>query len=70
MFDIDKMHSIDRMFDWDRDGYLDAFERDEQYQFIDKRKEADLFDDEEDIFDESGADYDESGLMDTDDFDF
>ena len=55
------MFGFDKMFDFNRDGHLDSFERAAQFQFMDdmmKHEEADSFDDddEEDIFDEEGLD--------------
>ena len=61
------MFGFDDIFDFDGDGHLDAFERDEQFQFVYgmmKPEEADSFDDEADIFAEAGLDYDELEFMD------
>lgn len=61
------MFGFDKMFDFNRDGCLNAFERDAQFQFIDeKRGESDLFgdDNETDVFAEAGLDYDELEFMD------
>ena len=59
------------MFDFNRDGRFDAFERAAQFQFVDNMKksgEFDLFDDDDDqdIFTEAGLDYDELEFMDPD----
>ena len=61
------MFGFDKMFDFNRDGRLDAFERDAQFQFIDeKRGKSDLFgdDNETDVFAEAGLDYDDLEFMD------
>ena len=61
------MFGFDKMFDFNRDGRLNAFERDAQFQFIDeKRGKSDLFgdDNETDVFAEAGLDYDELEFMD------
>ena len=61
------MFGFDKMFDFNRDGRLNAFERDAQFQFIDeKRGESDLFgdDNETDVFAEAGLDYDDLEFMD------
>ena len=63
------MFGFDKMFDFNRDEHLNAFERDAQFQFIDemmKSGEADLFDDdnETDVFAEAGLDYDDLEFMD------
>ena len=63
------MFGFDKMFDFNRDGRLNALERAAQFQFMDemlKGRETDLFDDddEQDIFAESGLDYDELEFMD------
>ena len=61
------MFGFDRMFDFNRDGRLNAFERDAQFQFIDeKRGKSDLFgdDNETDVFAEAGLDYDDLEFMD------
>ena len=59
------MFGFDKMFDFNRDGHLDAFERAAQFQFMDemmKNGESDSFDDDDetDVFAEAGLDYDES----------
>ena len=53
------MFGFDKMFDFNRDGRLDTFERAAQFQFMDnmmKSGESDLFDDddEQDVFAEAG----------------
>ena len=62
------MFGFDNMFDFNRDGRLNAFERAAQFQFMDemlKSGESDSFDDDEqDIFAEAGLDYDELEIMD------
>ena len=62
------MFGFDKMFDFNRDGRLDAFERAVQFQFMDnimKSGESDSFDDDEaDVFAEAGLDYDELEFMD------
>ena len=61
------MFEFDKMFDFNRDGRLNAFERDAQFQFIDeKRGKSDLFgdDNETDVFAEAGLDYDDLEFMD------
>lgn len=65
------MFVFDKMFDFNRDGRLDSFERAAQFQFMEdmmKHEKADSFDDddEEDVFAEARLDYDELELMDTD----
>ena len=55
------MFGFDKMFDFNRDGHLDSFERAAQFQFMDdmmKHKEADSFDEDdgEGFFDEEGLD--------------
>ena len=65
------MFGFDKMFDFNRNGRLDTFERAAQFQFMDemmKHEETDSFDDdnEEDVFAEAGLDYDESEFMDPD----
>ena len=64
------MFGFDKMFDFNRDGRLNAFERAAQFQFMDemlKSGESDSFDDddEQDVFVEAGLDYDELELMNT-----
>ena len=63
------MFGFDKMFDFNRDGHLDSFERAAQFQFMDdmlKHEGADSFDDgdEEDSFDEDDGEgfFDEEGL--------
>ena len=63
------MFGFDKMFDFNRDGRLNALERAAQFQFMDemlKGRETDLFDDddEQDVFVEAGLDYDELEFMD------
>lgn len=61
------MYGLDKMFDFNHNGDLDAFERAEQFQFMETMMgsaEADCFDDdEEDVFAEAGLDYDELEFM-------
>ncbi|MDO5390309.1 MAG: hypothetical protein Q4F24_04335 [Eubacteriales bacterium] len=61
------MFGFDKMFDFNRDGRLDVFER--AAQFMDemlKSGESDSFDDDDetDVFVEAGLDYDELEFMD------
>ena len=63
------MFGFDKMFDFNRNGRLDAFERAAQFQFMNemmKSGESDLFDDDDEtnIFTEAGLDYDMLELMD------
>ena len=63
------MFGFDKMFDFNRNGRLDAFERAAQFQFMNemmKSGESDLFDDDDEtnIFTEAGLDYDKLELMD------
>lgn len=63
------MFGFDKMFDFNRDGHLDTFERAAQFQYMDemlKSGESDSLDndDEQDIFAEAGLDYDELEFMD------
>ena len=74
------MFGFDKMFDFNRDGKLDFFERAVQFQFMDKMinsdetssfeddDELDTFVDaeldEDDVFAEAGLDYDELKFMD------
>ncbi len=53
------MFGFDKMFDFNRDGRLNAFERAAQFQFMDemlKNGESDSFDDDDetDVFAEAG----------------
>ena len=55
------MFGFDKMFDFNRDGHLDSFERAAQFQLMDdmmKHEEADSFDEDdgEGFFDEEGLD--------------
>lgn len=68
------MFGFDKMFDFNRDGKLDFFERAVQFQFMDKMMNSDetsSFEDddeldEDDVFAEAGLDYDELEFMDPD----
>lgn len=65
------MFGYDKMFDFDRDGKLDGWERAAQFQFVDemmKNDEKSIFDDDDksDIFADAGLDYDELEFMDLD----
>ena len=69
------MFGFDKMFDFNRDGKLDSWERAAQFQFMDemmKDDEKSIFgdDDEIDAFVDAGLDYDELEFMDPDEFDF
>ena len=54
------MFGFDKMFDFNRDGRLNAFERAAQFQFMDSFDD----DDEQDVFAEAELDYDELEFMD------
>lgn len=63
------MFGFDKMFDFNGDGKLGAFERAAQFQLMNemmKSDEVDSFEDNdnEDIFADAGLDYDELELMD------
>ena len=63
------MFGFDKMFDIDRDGKLDSWERAAQFQFMDEMMKNDgksIFndDDKSDIFADVGLDYDELEFMD------
>ena len=63
------MFGFDKMFDFNRAGRLNAFERAAQFQFMDemlKSREPDSLDDDDetDVFAEAGLDYDELEFMD------
>ena len=63
------MFGFDKMFDFNRDGRLDIFEKTAQFQFMGemmKSGETDSFkdDDETDIFVDAGLDYEELEFMD------
>lgn len=65
------MFGFDKMFDFNRDGKLDSWERAAQFQFMDDmlREESgssDFDDDEVDVFGDAGLDYDELEMMDPD----
>ena len=65
------MFGFDKMFDFNRDGKLDSWERAAQFQFMDemmKDDEKSIFDDDDeiDIFADAGLDYDELEFMDPD----
>lgn len=54
----DVENSFDRMFDYNRDGYLDMFEQAIQYEFLEGKMKSTAGDvDESDSFDEDGFDY-------------
>lgn len=63
------MFGFDKMFDFNRDGKLDDFERAMQFQFLDEMsREADhesgnSWEDETDVFAAAGLDYDELLLV-------
>mgnify|MGYP000408829545 CR=1 FL=1 len=61
------MFGFDKMFDFNRDGKLDSWERAAQFQFMDemmKDDEKSIFDDDDEIdtFADAGLDYDELEL--------
>ncbi len=64
------MFGFDKMFDFDRDGKLDSFERAMQFQFLDEMSREESHDaensweDESDVFADAGLDYDELEFMD------
>lgn len=63
------MFGFDKMFDFNRDGYLGEFERATQFQVMNemmRSEETDSFEDndDEDVFADAGLDYDELELMD------
>lgn len=63
------MFGFDKMFDFNRDGKLDSWERAAQFQFMDDMLKGDdsgsAFDDDEaDVFGDAGLDYDELEMMD------
>ena len=65
------MFGFDKMFDFDRDGKLDSWERAAQFQFMDemmKNDEKSIFDDDynSDILADAVLDYDELEFMDPD----
>ena len=65
------MFGFDKMFDFNRDGKLESWERAAQFQFMDemmKNNEKSIFDDDgkSDIFTDAGLDYDELEFMDPD----
>ena len=70
------MFGFDEMFDFNRDGKLDSFERAMQFQFLDEMSREESHDsgnvwdndeeDEADIFADAGLDYDELEFMDPD----
>ena len=65
------MFGLDKMFDFNRDGKLDSWERAAQFQFMDemmKDDEKSIFDDDDEIdaFADAGLDYDELEFMDPD----
>ena len=63
------MFGFDKMFDFDRDGKLDSWERVAQFQFMDDMLKEDHsssdFDDEADVFGDAGLNYDEVEMMDS-----
>lgn len=65
------MFGFDKMFDFNRDGKLNSWERAAQFQFMDemmKDDEKSIFDDDDEIdtFADAGLDYDELEFMDPD----
>lgn len=61
------MFGFDKMFDFNRDGKLDNWERAAQFQFMDKMlsegsSSSDY--DDSDVFGDAGLDYDELEMMD------
>ena len=65
------MFGFDKMFDFNRDGKLDSWERAAQFQFMDemmKDDEKSILDDDDEIdtFADAGLDYDELEFMDLD----
>ena len=63
------MFEFDKMFDFNRDGKLDSWERAVQFQFMDemmKNDEKSIFDDKSDIFADAGLDYNEVEFMNPD----
>lgn len=68
------MFGFDKMFDFNRDGKLDSFERAMQFQFLDEMSREESHDsgnswddeDELDVFSDAGLDYDELEFMDPD----
>ena len=65
------MFGFDKMFDFNRDGKLESWERAAQFQFMDemmKDDEKNIFDDDDEIdtFADAGLDYDELEFMDPD----
>ena len=69
------MFGLDKMFDFNRDGKLDSWERAVQFQFMDEMSRSDersSFDDDDEIdaFADAGLYYDELEFMDPDESDF
>lgn len=70
------MFGFDKMFDFNRDGKLDNFERAMQFQFLNEMNCEESHDsgsswddeeeDESDVFAEAGLDYEELEFMDPD----
>ena len=63
------MFGFDKMFDFNRDGKLDNWERAAQFQFMDKMLSEDSSSsdyDDSDVFGDAGLDYDELEMMDPD----
>ena len=72
------MFGFDKMFDFNRDGKLDSWERAAQFQFMDEmmkddeksifedHSSSDFDEDEADVFGDAGLDYDELEFMDPD----
>ncbi|MGN0353871.1 MAG: hypothetical protein ACI4EI_02205 [Muricoprocola sp.] len=61
------MFGFDKMFDFNRDGKLDNWERAAQFQFMDKMLSEDSGSsdyDDSDVFGNAGFDYDELEMMD------
>ena len=62
------MFGFDKMFDFNRDGKLDSWERTAQFQFMDEmlrgdNSSSDYDNDVADIFGDAGLDYDELEMM-------
>ena len=69
------MFGLDKMFDFNRDGKLESWERAVQFQFMDEMSRSDersSFDDDDEIdaFADAGLYYDELEFMDQDESDF
>lgn len=55
------MFGFDKMFDFNRDGKLDDWERAAQFHFMDE-----MLSEDSDVFGDAGLDYDELEMMDPD----